>query len=62
MSYVLCMLNFEKAYNHVRWSTLDFIMTQIFEENGENRSNFGFLFVRYLVLVNDNPCKFFCEF
>lgn len=57
---VLCKFDLEKAYDHVNWKFLDFIMLKMdFGEKWIKWVYFCISSVQYSMLANGNPCVFF---
>jgi hypothetical protein len=57
---LICKLDLEKAYNHVNWNFLMYLMERCgFGAKWRNWVQFCISLVRFSVLINGTPCGFF---
>ena len=59
---VLCKLDVEKAYDHVNWDFLLYLLTRCgFSEKWRHWNKFYISTARFSILVNGSPCGFFAS-
>jgi hypothetical protein len=57
---VLSKLDLEKAYDHVNWGFLEYMLRRCgFSEKWKTWSSFCVSTARFSILINGNPCGFF---